>query len=106
MCDTYWPIFWRASVDRLVDNWLRLSHPLLFSTDIEYRAVIFYFTVEGKSTTNVEERLHAIYVAGSQSYVNVWWKNCFVGGIDDPRSGRPTTSTKKEEIGTTHNSEQ
>lgn len=65
---------------------------------LEYRAVIKFLTKEGKSPTEINARLHAVYGTNAPSFstVKVWARNFKYGREtldEDPRSGRPTDAT-------------
>ena len=73
----------------------------------EYRAVIKFLVLEGQSSKQVEERLTSVYgqSSPSSSTIKRWVKEFQRGREsleDDPRSGRPTTSTSPENIEKVH----
>ena len=73
----------------------------------EYRAVIKFLVLEGQSSKQVEERLTSVYgqFSPSSSTIKRWVKEFQRGREsleDDPRSGRPTTSTSPENIEKVH----
>ena len=73
----------------------------------EYRAVIRFLVLEGNSATKVEERLNAVYGESSPSSATIKrWVKEFQRGResleDDPRSGRPSTSTSTEMVDKVH----
>ena len=73
----------------------------------EYRAVIKFLVLEGQSSKQVEERLTSVYGQSSPSSTTIKrWVKEFQRGResleDDPRSGRPTTSTSPENIEKVH----
>ena len=73
----------------------------------EYRAVIKFLVLEGQSSKQVEERLTSVYgqYFPSSSTIKRWVKEFQRGREsleDDPRSGRPTTSTSPENIEKVH----
>ena len=74
---------------------------------IEYRAVIKFLVLEGNTAKQVEERLTAVYKESSPSAATIKrWVKEFQRGResleDDPRPGRPSTSTNEENIETVH----
>ena len=73
----------------------------------EYRAVIKFLVLEGQSSKQVEERLTSVYgqSSPSSSTIKRWVKEFQRGREsleDDPRSGRPITSTSPENIEKVH----
>ena len=73
----------------------------------EYRAVIKFLVLEGQSSKQVQERLTSVYgqSSPSSSTIKRWVKEFQRGREsleDDPRSGRPTTSTSPENIEKVH----
>ena len=73
----------------------------------EYRAVIKFLVLEGQFSKQVEERLTSVYgqSSPSSSTIKRWVKEFQRGREsleDDPRSGRPTTSTSPENIEKVH----
>ena len=73
----------------------------------EYRAVIKFLVLEGQSSKQVEEGLTSVYgqSSPSSSTIKRWVKEFQRGREsleDDPRSGRPTTSTSPENIEKVH----
>ena len=73
----------------------------------EYRAVIKFLVLEGQSSKQVKERLTSVYgqSSPSSSTIKRWVKEFQRGREsleDDPRSGRPTTSTSPENIEKVH----
>ena len=74
---------------------------------MEYRSVIKYLHLEGKSEKDIYERLLNTYGDTSPSYATVKrWKNEFTWGREDlkdaPREGRPVTATTEENVKRVH----
>ncbi|XP_067663365.1 protein GVQW3-like [Haliotis asinina] len=75
--------------------------------NVEYRGVIKFLVLEGNRTKQVEEQLTAVYKESSPSAATIKrWVKEFQRGResldDDPRPGRPSTSTTQANIDTVH----
>ncbi|XP_046976469.1 histone-lysine N-methyltransferase SETMAR-like [Vanessa cardui] len=70
---------------------------------IEYRAVIKFLTIEGRTPSEIKQRLDAVYGQSSPSYSTVkeWAKQFRLGRQsieDEPRPGRPSKAITDENI--------
>lgn len=74
---------------------------------IEYRAVIKYLFLKGKTPTQIKDELDSVYGDSAPSFTTVkFWAAEFKRGRkslgDDERSGRPKTATTDENIAKVH----
>jgi len=73
----------------------------------QYRSVTRFLFLEGKSRSEIKERLDAVYGDSSPSMVTVKnWFNEFLRGrrsvFDEPRPGAPKTATTEDNVTKIH----
>ena len=114
-------IVWYIVVDGYCQNFSRIGLVVLFWPRIEaavsadfrkmekeqYRSVIRFLFLEGKSRSEIKERLDAVYGDSSPSMATVKnWFNEFQRGrtsvCDEPRPGAPKTATTEDNVTKIH----
>ena len=67
-----------------------------FSSKVEYRAVIRYLYLKGKTGNEIHGELADVYGSSAPSYAQVKFKRGRTSLEDEARSGRPLDATDEE----------